>query len=275
MRKAIAKILFNNNIHIIKDTIHFMIKRRNYLKAFIYNRTLGRRVGNLNYRNFIILTRSRTGSNFLIDMLRAQYAIYAEEEIFDELNGRSVNDILNRIYSHMPKRIKAVGFKIFYYHPFDDNSGKIWNELSNMKELYIIHLKRRNILRAITSKKVAYKTNLWANRKWWNKTLKLENKQVSFTKEELNKGFIETQKWEKDYCEIFKNQKILDVYYEDLVSNPEKTFGRISNFLGVHYLKSETTFKKQNPEKLSELIINYNELKMAFKNTEWSHFFED
>jgi len=37
----------------------------------------------------------------------------------------------------------------------------------------------------------------------------------------------------------------------------------------------EQGLRKQNPEKLSELIENYSSLKHKFRDTKWSVFFEE
>ncbi|MGB9498505.1 MAG: hypothetical protein ACKVE4_01885 [Dissulfuribacterales bacterium] len=64
-------------------------------------------------------------------------------------------------------------------------------------------------------------------------------------------------------------------YYEDLVAHLEDTFGNVTDFLDLEYEGPKTTLKKQNPERLSDLVTNYSELKEAFSGTEWQAFFED
>ena len=105
-------------------------------------------VGNNQYRRFIVLSRSRTGSNLLISLLNSHPHIYTEREIFGKLSGRNY--------------VKAKGFKIFYYHPLDDDSCSIWDELQSLDDLYVIHLKRRNILRTLLSRKTAGIQDVWS-----------------------------------------------------------------------------------------------------------------
>ena len=38
---------------------------------------------------------------------------------------------------------------------------------------------------------------------------------------------------------------------------------------------NNAALKKQNPESLSELIINFEDLKEKFQNTQWSLFFDE
>ena len=66
---------------------------------------------------FFVLTRSRTGSNMLISFLNSHPNIKAHYEIFRTLEGKNYNDIFNETFSKYDEGTKAIGFKIFYYHP--------------------------------------------------------------------------------------------------------------------------------------------------------------
>ena len=230
--------------------------------------------GSSNFRRFIVLTRSRTGSTMLVSFLNSHPNIYAEGEIFRKLNGRDYKDILVKTFSRQPFYIKAKGFKIFYFHPIDDDSDKIWDELRSLDDLRIIHLKRRNILRTIVSRKIASAQDVWATRS----TQKLNDrrkKAVSFTIGELEQGFKKTRDAEDKGDREFSRHPLATVYYEDLVINPEGEFSKITEFLGVKYVSPITHLKKQNLESLRVLIKNYDELKSAFSETEWQEFFDE
>ncbi|MFP3982435.1 MAG: sulfotransferase [Desulfurivibrionaceae bacterium] len=231
-------------------------------------------VGHSDYKRFIVLSRSRTGSTMLISFLNSHPNIRAEEEIFSKLNGKDYENILKKTFSREPRNIKAKGFKIFYYHPQDDESGAIWEELIKLNDLLVIHLKRRNIFRTLISRKLAVIQNSWIA----NSSKKLnqdKDKRVSFTVEELEEGFKQTREWERLGDEMFKNHSKISVYYENLVSDPEDTFAKITDFLDLHYVEPKTNLRKQNPENLRDLVTNYDELKSAFSGTEWYSFFED
>lgn len=230
--------------------------------------------GNKDYKRFIVLSRSRTGSNMLISFLNSHSQIFAHGEIFSKLNGKNYKEVLNGSFSKQPRKLKAVGFKIFYYHPRDDNSCKIWNELMNMQELYVIHLKRRNILRTLLSRKIAGVLDIWATR-GPRSPQRVGEKLVEFKVEELKKGFEQTRLWEKEYEKRFNAHQMLDIYYEDLLSSSEKELKKIIDFLDLQYRKLQTNTRKQNAERFSELISNYQELKDAFIGSEWEPFFEE
>ena len=232
-------------------------------------------INNQQYCKFIILARSRTGSNMMKWMLNNHPEIEVAGELFLELGNRRIDKVLKELFCEKPTNIKAVGFKIFYYHPLDDNSGVIWRCLKKISNLKIIHLKRRNILRALTSRKIADITNIFVDNKESDEIVCSDLKKVSFKKKELIKGFEETRKWEETFDRKFHNFKKLNVYYENLITYEVKEIERIESFLGVQKLPLKTSTRHLNPEPLSELIANYDELKDYFKNTKWYTMFDD
>lgn len=235
---------------------------------------LGRIFGHYHYKKFIVLTRSRTGSNLLIGMLNSHPSIYAKQGIFGRLDGKSIDDVLNKIYSKYPNWIKAVGFKIFYYHPQDDSSGLIWEKLLNIKDFYVIHLTRKNILKTILSREIAGTTDVWSKTSLSN-SIPVEKRKVFLNKEELIKKFEETKSWEKKFRKLFSGKNVVNLTYEDFLSNPQTEFKRICDMLNLKYIYPKTNFKKQNPETLKDLIVNYDDLKKSFSNSEWAEFFAD
>ena len=209
----------------------------------------------------------------LISFLNSHPHIYARGEIFKRLNGKNYKTILTGMFSKHPRNVKAAGFKIFYYHPQDVDSCTLWEELINMQKLYVIHLKRRNILRTLISRKIAGLQDFWSIEDGRSSQSSGE-KAVEFTVEELKKGFEQTRQWEKEYKNMFNAHPMLDLYYEDLVSSPEREFEKTMNFLDIQYIEPQTKLRKQNPEKSSHLISNFKELKQAFSDTEWALFFK-
>jgi LPS sulfotransferase NodH len=232
--------------------------------------------GNDQYRRFIVLSRSRTGSNLLISLLNSHPHIHAEGEIFAKLRRRNCKEVLAKAFAKQPWYINAKGFKIFYYHPLDDRSCNIWDELQSLDDLYIIHLKRRNILRTLLSRKIARAQDVWAvSSDRQHSNLCKAQVSVSFTLDELNKGFKQTREWEEVGDKMFRNHPALSIDYEELVNDRTNTFRKVTEFLGVEYTQPKADLKKQNTKSMRETITNYDELKSAFFQTEWGIFFED
>lgn len=231
-------------------------------------------VGHSDFKRFIVLSRSRVGSNFLISLLDSHPNIHAEGEIFARLDGRNYRDVFAKAYGKQPHYIKATGFKIFYYHPNDDDSNDLWDTLVGSNDIYVIHLKRRNILRTLVSRKIAESQGAWAAKS--SKDLgPSAGKAVTFSETELEEDFRQTREWENNGDTMFENRPLLSVYYEDLAENPDDSLKKVTDLLGLDYVPLKSNLKKQNPERLRDLVTNYDDLKSAFAGTEWQEFFEE
>ncbi len=230
--------------------------------------------GHTDFIRFIILSRSRTGSNLLVSYLNSHPNIYCQGEIFSKLSGKNYIKLLTNAFSRQPYYIKATGFKIFYYHPTDSEHCSLWEKLENMPDLKVIHLKRRNILRTLISRKIAGVKDIWINNDG-NQYIPEETKTIDFTYQELFNGFQETRQWETEGDQRFSGHHLLTLYYEDLARNKNLEIKKVTDFLELPFYPPMTSMVKQNPEKISELLIRYTELKEAFRETEWSSFFEE
>ncbi|GIK37669.1 MAG: hypothetical protein BroJett011_15020 [Chloroflexota bacterium] len=249
------------------------IKHPDEAVAFLWYQAF-RVFGHANYKQFIVLGRPRTGSNLLISFLNSHPNINAKNEIFFRLNGRDYREILNKTFSKQPPYIKAAGFKIFYNQPYDDKNSGLWQELIEMQQLHVIHLRRRNILRTLLSRKISRKTEKWEATNA-GQLLDLQSRKVEFTRDELVDGFEKIRGLEEEFDDKFRLHPGLTVYYEELVRQPDAEFEKITDFLGLPFYKPTTRYLKMNPEKLSTLIANYDDLKREFLGTEWASFFEE
>ena len=237
-------------------------------------RALARPFGGKRFTRFIVLTRSRSGSNLLSSYLNSHRQVYTRGEIFWNLNGRDWRQMLDREFAKEPAYIKARGFKIFYYHPQDDPECGLWEHLESMQDLHVIHLRRENLLRVLTSRKIAGASDIWATHQaTTGQDGEPIDKRVRFSVEELEAAFLETRQWEAAARQQFAANPFLEICYEDMVANRQKIVNEVAGFLDVESFAAETTLKKQNPEPLSDLIINYDELKAHFANSLWSSFF--
>lgn len=246
--------------------------------------------GKYDYQKFLIICRKRTGSNFLVSLLQSHPKIRAFGEVFSEDDqiywgypSYSSPEILQirqkapiKFLEHIVFRdflqsTKVVGFKLIYQEEQNSNYEIICEYLRNIKNLKVIHLKRRNILSNYVSLEMAKKTDVW---------IKLHNKGNHDLKLKVNykdclEYFQKTRALEKEYELVFskRSQQIHTIYYEDLVANKVKAIEDIQKFLRVECLPLISYTKKQEKRPLSEIIINYNELKEKFENTPWHNFF--
>lgn len=224
-------------------------------------------------KKFIILSRSRTGSNLLKSYLNAHPNIQAKGEILGRLEGKSYQSILNSAFTTQWPEVKSIGFKIFYYHPVDVKSPELWKSLIKMHDLIILHLKRKNVLKTIISQKVAQQTGIWSSKKKL-KTRK-ETQKIYFPPDELYSKIKQTIYWQSSAEQWFEGHPFLNIYYEDLISNPLNIYKQILNMFGLQYIEPKTDLKKQNIESIKNLLMNYEELKDYFKDTQWKQYFCD
>jgi LPS sulfotransferase NodH len=229
--------------------------------------------GHDTFVRFIVLTRSRTGSNLLLSFLNSHPNIFAEGEIFARLHGADATARLRAAFGRQPRHVKAKGFKIFYYHPLDAKAEDLWNELERRADIRVIHLRRENTLRTLLSRKIAGMKDSWTGTRF--DTADTGSKRVTMTAEELAEGFRQTREWEESAAKRFRLHPMLHVTYEELVRNPTRVHAELVNFLDAPPSSPSTALRQQNPERLRELISNYDELKQYFAGSQWEPYFED
>ena len=70
--------------------------------------------------------------------------------------------------------------------------------------------------------------------------------------------------------QLVEHSTYLEVAYEDLVAQRERESQRLLSFLGVHAETAlETDLVKINPDKISLIVSNYDELCSGLRGTEF------
>lgn len=240
--------------------------------------------GHKSFTPFVILTRDRTGSNMLVQYLNSHPSIRCNYEMLATLKGKSGPATVKSIYSKQPFTIKARGFKVFYYHPYDADQAAIdetWTALQSIPGLRLIHLRRLNVLETAVSSKVAYQSGVYGDLEKVNDnkthTIPLKNHPlINYAPENLEAVFKKTSQWEEQYPKKFANCPSLETTYEALVSCPEVELGKICTFLGCDSsLRLSTNFRKQRTKSLRSIVQNYDELKKYFEGSRWSQYFTE
>lgn len=253
----------------------------------------GIRPGNDSYTRFIVLGRSRVGSNFLRGLLNShpEVAVFGElfqnPEIFDWAypGHRTTKRILkmrkeqpvqfleHQVFHRFPRRVQAVGFKIFYYHAQSNNWKPVWTYLKDHKDIRVIHIKRRNILETHISRKRAALSDVWVKNRNENRTR--ENGIFRLDYDECLEDFTQTRAWEREYDHFFAGHPHLEVVYEDLAADYSNLMERIQEFLNVSVQPVQPRTYKQSRHRSSDDITNYAEMQERFRGTEWETFFDE
>jgi len=244
----------------IVDLRDFFVDKRNQL------------FGDKKYDKFIVITRSRTGSNLLMSFLNSHPDIIAKGELFRRLKGRTCKQVWEETYTKKPKHIKYVGFKIFYYHPLDSEDKEVWDYIKKDKNIKLIHLTRNNMLKTVISRQIADKTNVWGNKNRNN--IQLSDKQVEININACLNEFKLTQESENKTRNKFKRDIFLEITYEDLVKDCQNRMNEIFKFLELEETTVKSSYKKQNKENIEDLVINYNDLRLAIEKSKWSYILD-
>jgi LPS sulfotransferase NodH len=260
-----------------------MVLRRRALDLGLFGRS--------DYTPFIVLGRSRVGSNLLRSLLNDHPQIVAFGEVFRDVNELDwdhvgyfqtdsareliqqdpVRFIERRLLGRYPKAVRAVGFKLFYYHARTGAQAGVWPWLVGRRDIRVIHLKRGNLLQTHVSRKRAALTGQWVNTSGApDRTVTLE-----LDVDEMLRDFEQTRAWEADADETFAEHPLLQVQYEQLASNFASEARRLSEFLSVEPRDVRPSTFQQSTQPLSATIANYHELKARVAGTPWSTFFAE
>lgn len=273
----------------------FSLKVKKAAKALRYTawrsgNELGLLKGNPSFTPFIVLTRSRSGSNLLKNYLNSVSEVECFGEVFrhpDRLGwdrpGIYPKDFGIETYRQDPAEflkthflktqpgyVKAAGFKLFYYHSREDGREGLWDFLKQRTDIRILHLRRKNLIKVIASRELAMKTGVWIDHSGGEQT----DASVSISPEAFKAEIETTQQWERSLPEFFSEHPYQELVFEDLVKTPEASLSEIQQFLGLSQsLKPISATKRQAKRPLSEILENFDELKAAFKGSDWARYF--
>lgn len=247
--------------------------------------------GTTKYAQFVILGRSRVGSNLLRGLLDAHSQVVAYGELFQDYDkigwgtaaptqdARALSlfqahpqrFLEEQVFGVYPEGTKAVGFKLFYYHAQEDNRRSLWDYLRRRQHVRILHIKRANILKTYLSWTLADKTGEWV--RLGEKEDRRQSVKLSY--DDCLKTFRKTREWEEEFTLYFADHPTLDILYEALAADYDAEMKRVQDFLGLQYEVVRPSTRKQSQRPLSVAIANYYELKEQFSGTEWEVFFEE
>lgn len=260
-------------------------------------------------QRFMVLCGPRTGSNMLTSALHSHPEIVCFREVFNftlpsidynvagfdgkdpealALRKRDPAAFMDRcLFSGHAPSIHAVGFKFIYEH-FWDSPGLI-EALQARPGLRVIHLKRRNGVRAFLSYKMAFATGSWQQPKPRPVHQRLLStlahperipasirRRVSSSDQPLRIAlppaecleYIDLRiQQEAHFDALFAANERLEIAYEDMVADRQRQFRRAQDFLGVEPRTLNESVERQNPGRMADLVANYDELSLALRQT--------
>ena len=226
------------------------------------------------YRKFLLLTSPRSGTHMLKSSLDAHPNIVCLTEMFnpdyirkqfDYDDSMPATQVLEKyIYKDYEPEVKAVGFCLHRFGAAFGNWPNLWNILKENKDISVVSLSRENLLRRYLSVQLQQIKNLDA----------ADLKPISFDPEKLLEDFTMQRKKVDEFNLKFSDHRLINVTYEQLCTNYEETMDKLQEFLEVPAVALKPgTGRRKNPP-ISDFVVNYNDLKQKFANTEWSKFFD-
>lgn len=210
------------------------------------------------YRPFIVLTHARSGSSFLLDVLLRHPDVVGLGEVFRTNRGRYGRAlILKTLFGNHGRHVRAAGFKIFYYHPNDTADDALWDALCRQDGLHVIHLYRQDVIGMVLSRELAARTDAYHQHRS-EKAAEVEPFEVDV--EAIVSKLERTAGLRRERLQQLGQHPIMDLGYEDLVSDPETQFGRVFEFLGLPPRPVQSNFKRNASVDWSRVVLNYDEL---------------
>lgn len=226
--------------------------------------------GDRSYTRFIILSRSRTGSNLLNSTLGSHPNVRVKGEYFGRLRGQTIEARRDQVFGIQPRWIKAAGCKVFYYHPHHEDPKPLFDMLKADRELKVIHLKRLDTLRSVLSWMIAQASQTYVAHSD-NALVAADRKRMPVDPQEMIERINRTLGQEQWGDDFFSGHDLLQVTYEGLTGDLGKEYGRVLGFLGLPTHQPTTTLRRQNPEPLEQLVVNYDEVVGALRTAGLEH----
>ena len=247
------------------------------------NRTNGR-------QRFIILTDQRSGSNHLGDLLDSHQSVRVAGELFNpdhqhisrnhplpeglrDMRARDPVAYLEAFFTQsLDDSTTHLGFRLFHDHARHRPEKRIWTALRRMRNLQVIHLQRRNILKNLLSLKLAMRSSEW-QRLEGTPPVRYEPLRIEF-----KEAIAHIRARERSFARggrIFRRHQRTEIFYEDLERDEEHRLEALLRFLGLPSQPLTSSSRKQNQQPTRELIENHAELEARFHHTRWHEFFQD
>ena len=241
-------------------------------------------------QRFIILTDQRSGSNHLGDLLDSHRSVRVAGELFNpdhqhisrnhplpeglrDMRARDPVAYLEAYFAQpLDDSTTHLGFRLFHDHARHRPEKAIWTALRRMRNLRVIHLKRRNLLRNLLSLKLAMRSSHWQRMEGTPpvryEPLRIEYKEAIAHIRTRERSFARGKRF-------FRRHRRAEILYEDLERDQESQLAAILRFLGLPPQPLTSSTRKQNQQSTRELIENHAELEARFRHTRWHEFFQD
>ena len=191
------------------------------------------------------------------------------DELAEILFGDSVNFLYEYIFNQ--EDCEAVGVKI-KYRQLEEQFQEIFDKIANDKTISIIHLTRKNLLKRYVSNRLS------GSKKTPHVILNSQEQQaqpkVKINVQKCLEDISAVQEAESRFRKYFKNHKLFEIVYEDILANRSQQMAELQEFLGVQPKELEPKTLKINSDNLEDIVENYQELVMEIKETSYFQYLD-
>jgi hypothetical protein len=178
--------------------------------------------------------------------------------------GRGVYDeYLSWFFQEKEPEIHAKGFKLMVNQL---RRHRCLSKAIKRHDFFIIRLKRKNILKKYISAKIAEKNNFWVGKK----KDKFKNEPIQLNTKKLLNDLKRIKREQDKIDTLLVGFQGFDIEYENFRSSKTSIMKDLQKKLGVDSLELSSNNKKINPDRIEDIIINYDEVYKILKDTSFS-----
>lgn len=226
---------------------------------------------------YVLFLVGRVGSTFLTTLLQSHPDIYALSEELRDLEEQGADAQLSwsqRFFQ--PPLIglhKARGFNVKLVHLVDRDR---FTQLIQSEGCRILHMQRRNRVKAVISringKRLYNHTGMWG---LFDEKDRLPPLTVDI--EQFQDFLHHRESVDQELADYVRglNLPVLELFYEDLLSDQQAFLDQLFSFLGVRPWQVEGSTLKITSDDLSKAITNFEDLKGQYRNTPYYEMFDE
>jgi hypothetical protein len=213
----------------------------------------------------IMLSTGRKGTFLVLTALTSRVDVRVYDQVLgpEYLPGATGKEVLAHVFDRSGgEHVRATILPVAWFNARDHYPG-FWEELRR-RNVLVMHLHRRNLLRRYVSLQVARTSNEWiAHEHTTGQAV------VAIDPVECRR-FVEYElESDRAAADFFADHDVLDLYYEEIVRDYDRQLARVQRFLGLAPQHLRPTSHKQGRKPLSEVVMNYQELRDYWVSTPW------
>ncbi|MFM7271116.1 MAG: hypothetical protein ACKO2C_05730 [Actinomycetes bacterium] len=230
-----------------------------------------------NVSRFVILFPGRTGSTYLISAIDRHPDVEAKGEMLDGLREAGVDAQRAWLEKYLRAPFigdhRAVGFKTKLRDVLDVDH---FTSTIAKYDARIIVLDRRNDVKhavsRITARVLRDRTGRWNRYEGVEEVGLVEVDPDDFASRLVS---VEEEKQTiRDYVASI-GRPTLDIDYEDVLADPQGSFSKVLEWIGVRPMAVEGETLKNTPEDLRLVVANFDDLRSRYVGTRYESMFDE